>query len=146
MPTLYDAVAMWADACPEKLAIITESDGDRTFGELAQRSGRLGHAFARELGYAIGDRVCIWFPNRPEWIETAIALYASGLASVPANPDWSDTELGYVLTHARCRAIVCEPEQAKRALHLRDTIETLEQVIVVGTAGHDAPPTIDLDT
>lgn len=132
MPTLYDAIVAWADQWPDKLAVITESDGTRTFGELAQRSARLAHGLVHELGYAVGDRACVWMSNRPEWVDTLVAVHAAGVASVPANPDWSDAELGYVLEHSGCRAIVCEAEQAGRALALRDRIDSLEHVVVVG--------------
>lgn len=131
MPTLYDAVEAWADQWPDKLAIITEEDGDRTFGQLAEAAGRFGHALAHDLGLPVGGRAAQWLTNRPEWLEASVGMHAAGVASVPSNPDWSDTELGYVLEHAGCRVLVCDAERAERALALRDRVGCLEHVVVV---------------
>ena len=72
MPTLFDIVALYADdSFPDKLAIITEEDGSRTYRELADRAGRLAYALHDPLGLPVGDRVSVWMQQRPEWIETA---------------------------------------------------------------------------
>lgn len=134
MPTVYDIVADWSERWPEKLAVISESDGTRTFGELADRGGRFGYTLAREFGFEIGTRACLWMVNRPEWLDALVAVNAAGVASVPANPDWSDAELGYVLAHSRSRALVCDGELAERALALRERIPSLEHVITVDDA------------
>ena len=74
VPTLFDAVAQYADnAYPDKLAIISESDGPRTYGELADRSARLAWVLRERMGLDTGDRISIWMHQRPEWIGAAHA-------------------------------------------------------------------------
>jgi acyl-coenzyme A synthetase/AMP-(fatty) acid ligase len=137
VPTLYEAVAHYAEAAyPEKLALLTESDGSRTYGELADRSARVAWAFYEQLGLEAGDRVSIWMHQRPEWIECTLGGEASGVSTVGANPQWSDGEYSYVLEHSRSKVIVCDEDRVERALGLRGRIDTLEHVVVLG---QDAP-------
>jgi acyl-CoA synthetase (AMP-forming)/AMP-acid ligase II len=137
MPTLFDAVAHFADhAYPEKLAIISECDGSRTYGELADRSARLAWTLQEQLGLEAGDRLSIWMEQRPEWIECSLGGAAAGVSTVGANPQWTDGEYAYVLEHSRSKVIVCDEARAERALELRSRIDPLEHVIVLGL---DAP-------
>jgi acyl-CoA synthetase (AMP-forming)/AMP-acid ligase II len=135
VPTLFDAVVHYADhAYPDKLAIISESDGSRTYGELADRSARLAWALREQLGLDAGDRMSIWMEQRPEWIESSLSGVAAGISTVGANPRWTDGEYAYVLEHSRSKVIVCDEERAKRALDLQRRIGNLEHVVVVGQA------------
>ena len=137
MPTLFDAVAHFADnGYPEKIAIITEADGSRTYGELADRSARLASALHEQLGLEAADRISIWMHQRPEWIECNLGAAAAGISTVGANPQWTDGEYSYVLEHSRSKVIVCDEERVERALKLRSRIDSLEHVVVLG---QDAP-------
>ena len=139
MPVLYDQVVLYArDNFPDKLAIVTEEDGSRTYGELADRAGRLAYALYDPLGLPVGGRVSVWMQQRPEWIETSLALSAAGLSAVAANPQWTDSEYAYVLTHSGSRAIVCDQDRLERALRLRDEVGCLEHVITLGEHGSGA--------
>lgn len=131
MPTMYDVVRMYAGQWPDKLAILSEADGTRTYGELAERGARLGHALAHELGCAIGTRACIWLENRPEWLDCNLAMQAFGLPGIPGNPDWVDDEFEYVLRHSATRVLFTDAAHAERALALRDRIDTLAHVVLV---------------
>lgn len=134
MPSFYDVVRAHAEATPEKLALISDQDGERRYLELADDAARLAHVFASELGLSVGERVCIWMWNRPEWVETAVAAAAAGCPTVPTNPEWADAELAFVLNHSRARVIVCEAELAERALTLCGRCPELRHVLVVGGA------------
>jgi len=134
LPSFYDVVRAHAEATPEKLALLSEQDGERSYGALAERSARLAHGLSAELGVGIGERVCLWMWNRPEWVESSVAAAAAGCPIVPVNPEWADAELAFVLGHSRARAIVCEPERAERALALRARCPELRHVLVAGGA------------
>jgi crotonobetaine/carnitine-CoA ligase len=132
MPTLYDLMRQHAEHQPDKLALISEEDGTRTYAELAQNEGKLAHMFVHELGFRPGERSCLWLWNRPEFIEAQHATTAVGLPPVLANPEWVDAEMEFVLEHSGARFIVCEPELAERALALAERIDTLDCVITLG--------------
>lgn len=132
MPSFFDLIDEHAAARAEKLALISELDGTRTYGELATRAAQLGVSFGRELGLGVGSRNCIWMVNRPEWIEASIASAAAGIPIVPTNPEWADKETEFVLRHSGARSIVCDGDLVERALGLRERIPELEHVVVVG--------------
>ena len=60
MPSLYDVICGHAEAMPEKLALLSEEDGTRSYGELATRAAALGHSFHHELKLPVGERACLW--------------------------------------------------------------------------------------
>jgi acyl-CoA synthetase (AMP-forming)/AMP-acid ligase II len=139
MATIYEVVSAHAQVQPDKLALLTEEDGTRTFGELAERAGRLAWSLHSTVGTEPGARMSIWLPQTPEWIESALAASAAGVSLVAANPRWTDAEYTYILGHSRTRTILTDTEHAERALALRDAIPGLDTVIV--TDG-DVPGTI----
>lgn len=132
LPTVYDVMREHAEQRPDKLALISEQDGTRTYAELVENEGRLAHAFLHELAVPAGERSCLWMWNRPEFVETQHAASAVGLPPVLANPEWADAEMDFVMKHSRARFIVCEPKLAERALALAERIETLDFVITLG--------------
>jgi acyl-CoA synthetase (AMP-forming)/AMP-acid ligase II len=109
MPTLYDAVAAHAGADPDRLAILSEEDGDRTYGELAATAAALAGALS-DFGIEHGDRICLWAENLPQWIEMFVAAAAAGCVPVPANPQWTDSELEFVLRHSEARVLACQSQ------------------------------------
>jgi carnitine-CoA ligase len=132
MPTLYELMRQHAERRPDKLVLISEQDGTRTYAELVENEARLAHIFTHELGFSPGERSCIWLWNRPEFVEVQQAAGAVGLPPVLANPEWADAEMEFVLRHSRARFIVCEPDLTERALALAERIDTLDCVITLG--------------
>jgi acyl-CoA synthetase (AMP-forming)/AMP-acid ligase II len=130
MPTAYENIREQAELRADKVALISEEDGTRTYAELARNACALAHAFVNELGLAPGDRAASWMWNRPEWAEFNLACSGSGVSHVPANPQWSDAELGFVLEHAGARLIACDAEGTSRAMGLKERVPTLEHVVV----------------
>src|SRR4051812_30711294 len=104
---LYSVIEHFAEKFPDKLAILTEEDGTRTYAELALRARRLAVGFT-ELGYEPGTRVSLWMPNYPEYIDACLALDAAGLSAVAVNPQWTENEFRYILEHSGSRAVITD--------------------------------------
>ena len=138
MGGIYGVLRPRAEATPDKLALISELEGTRTYAELLAGAQRAGHVYEHGLGLEVGDRVCLWTTNRLEWFDAYIGASAVGVATVQANPEWSDEEIRFVLEHSRARALVCEPALATRAAALADRLPDLEHVLVVATEAPDA--------
>jgi fatty-acyl-CoA synthase len=57
-------------------------------------------------GVAVGDRVAVWAPNRPEWTILQYATAKIGAVLVTVNPAYRARELQYVLTQAQVSILV----------------------------------------
>jgi len=82
----------------------------RTFRyrDLAARSARIAGALAR-LGIGRGDRVALWLPNAPAWLEMLFALGRIGAIAVAVNTRFRAVEVADIVGRSRCRALVLWP-------------------------------------
>jgi long-chain acyl-CoA synthetase len=67
-------------------------------------------AFAAGLslrGYAPGDRVVLFMPNRADYLVALFGLFKGGFVAVPANAKLHASELGFIVGHCGARAVVC---------------------------------------
>ncbi|MDD7933604.1 (2,3-dihydroxybenzoyl)adenylate synthase [Actinomycetospora straminea] len=82
------------------------SGGERwTYAELDARARGLAAGLA-EIGVAPGDRVVVWLPNVPEYLEAVFALFRLGALPVFALPAHRESEIRYFAEHAEAVAIV----------------------------------------
>jgi len=62
-------------------------------------------AFLEKQGIQKGDKIAILSANQPNWGITYFALATMGAIVVPILPDFSETEIENVLTHAEVKAV-----------------------------------------
>jgi acyl-CoA synthetase (AMP-forming)/AMP-acid ligase II len=139
VPTLFDAVSLYAGSDPDRLAVLSEQDGVRTYSELAATAAALAGAMA-DFGVQPGDRLCLWSENLPQWLEMFVAGAAAGCVPVPANPQWTDSELEFVLRHSGSRVLACQSHLVPRALKLLEKVGSVAHVI--GLDGGLGAPTV----
>ncbi len=106
-------IPAWLDATaerfPERTACVFREQGLRwTWRELRDRADRLAAALLA-LGFAKGDRIGIWSPNRSEWVLAQYATARIGIVLVNINPAYRLAELEYALNKVACKGIVCAP-------------------------------------
>jgi acyl-CoA synthetase (AMP-forming)/AMP-acid ligase II len=103
-----DMLLRAAERFPRKIALV---DGQQrfTYMELNAWTNRLAHGLLSS-GFAPGDRLALKAGNRAEFLVTYFACAKIGVAVVPINLLWGKSETNYVLSHARCRAILVEAE------------------------------------
>jgi fatty-acyl-CoA synthase len=77
---------------------------DRTFGRSAELSGGLA-----ALGVGRADRVAVWLPNGPEWLELVFALSRLGAAAVAINTRFRSHEVQDILVRSGARVLVYAP-------------------------------------
>jgi acyl-CoA synthetase (AMP-forming)/AMP-acid ligase II len=101
---LARAAARWGD----RPAL---SDGTRSlsYATVDARVTQLS-AGLRSTGLSTGDRVGILMRNRPEAIEALFAAFRAGLVAVPINARLHATEIGYIIDHAGCTALLYGPD------------------------------------
>jgi fatty-acyl-CoA synthase len=106
IPQVLDATAARlprAEAC-----VFVESGVRWTWAQLREESDRLAAALLK-LGFAKGDRLGIWAPNRPEWILAQYATARIGVVLVNINPAYRLAELEYALNKVGCKGVISAP-------------------------------------
>jgi malonyl-CoA/methylmalonyl-CoA synthetase len=82
-----------------------------TFGELDARSDRIA-SFISSRGFAPGDRLCFFMPNRVEFIDLFLACVKTGVIVVPINALYREREVGHIVADAEPKAVVTTRELA----------------------------------
>lgn len=79
----------------------------RSFGgrEIVSDARRIARAFLA-VGVRRGDRVCLWVPNRPEFVLIELAVTLIGAVFVPIQSRYGATELGNILERAEPTVLV----------------------------------------
>jgi fatty-acyl-CoA synthase len=125
-----------ADRTPDEEAVIFR--GARlTHRQLHDRVNALAAAF-REAGVGKGDIVALLMGNRPEFLESALAVNRVGAAFLPLNVRLAEPELEYIIRHAGAVAIVTEPGFAAPVAAISGRLTTRWTVVMTGD--EDAGP------
>jgi acyl-CoA synthetase (AMP-forming)/AMP-acid ligase II len=120
-------------------AVVVPGDGGDdlrwTFADLAERAHRAAQAFLA-AGVEPGDRVAIWAPNIPEWIEAVLGIHLAGGVLVPLNTRFKGPEAADILGRSRARLLLCVngflgTDYAGMISAERANLPNLEQVVVL---------------
>ena len=93
--------ALWenlAHRYSDRLAVRFEGQ-DWTYEELFTLGERIAAALIRH-GLEKGERVCIWMPNRTEWLAIDVGIARAGGVMVPLNTRYTADEVEYILRFA----------------------------------------------
>jgi fatty-acyl-CoA synthase len=107
-----------------------------TWAELQQRVNALAGALGSR-GVGFGDRVLILMLNRPEFVESFLAVNKLGAIAVPVNFRMTAPEIAYLVADCEARLVITESVLADVATAVRDLDSTLSTVIVAGSASDD---------
>jgi acyl-CoA synthetase (AMP-forming)/AMP-acid ligase II len=141
MTTMFEIVSGWATTQPDAYALISETDGTRTYGQLAHNAAAFGAALLGELGHQPGETMTILGANSPEWVEAYLGAGAAGQRCVAGNPEWTDEEVGFVIEHSQSVGIVCDASLASRMVALAGGFPRIRHVIsLTPLAGGDPVP------
>ena len=102
-----------------------------TFGQIAERVGRLANALHR-LGITQGDRVATFSWNTQEHLEAYLAVPSMGAVLHALNIRLFPEQLAYVINHAADRIIIVDDSLAALIARVRSKLTTVEHLIVVG--------------
>ncbi len=106
-------------------------DATTTWVDLDRRVSALAGAL-HQRGVGVGDRVLILMLNRPEFIETMIAVNKLGAIAVPVNFRMTPPEIAFLVSDCSAAIVVTEPVLAGVATAVRDLDATLQTVVVAG--------------
>ena len=106
----YDVVDAWADAEPEKRALVwVNEEGEEhvfTFTDIKAMSNQVAHFF-RSLGLKKGDVVMMIQRRRWEYWICATALHKLGVILIPATLQLTKKDIVYRGNAAEVKAVVC---------------------------------------
>ncbi len=84
---------------------VVAGDDRWTFAELGERADRTARAFMA-AGVEPGDRVAIWAPNIPEWVEAVLGLHLAGGVLVPLNTRFKGAEAADIIARSRAKLVL----------------------------------------
>lgn len=138
-PALLDAAV--ADHGARTAVVGTGPSGAErwTYAELDARARGLAAGLA-EIGVAPGDRVVVWLPNVPAYVETVFALFRLGALPVFALPAHRESEIRYFAEHAEAVAIVTAGrhdrfDHAAAAQAIAAEVDSVRHVVVADAPG-----------
>ena len=134
--TLCEAFQRTAAEYADRPALrLKDSDFECTWGEFAATVRIRAAAFAA-LGIGRGDTVGFMLVNRPALHLCDAAAMHLGATCFSIYNTSSVEQIEYLVSDAANRIVVTEPQFLGRLLEVRERVDTLEHLIVIG----DAPP------
>lgn len=93
---------------------VTSAAGRLSYADLDARVDALA-AGLTGLGLVPGDRVVLWLPNGPEFVESFFACWRLGLVAVPVNPRLRGSDVAFHAADSGAAALVHGPQFADGA-------------------------------
>src|SRR5688572_20397280 len=119
-----------------------------SFGELLDRSARAAQGLA-DLGVGPGDRVALWLPNVPAYLELYFACARLGAIAVAVNTRYRAVEVADIVGRSGAKVLACAPgfrriDFLSILAEVEPTaLEKLAAIVVVGEEPPAAPPAIE---
>jgi len=126
---LADLYECLCDARPDA-EVLVAGDQRYTRRELDARANRLAHHLI-EVGIHRGDHVGVYAYNRPEWVETLLACWKIGAATVKVNFRYVPDELRYIWDNSDMVALVYERSFADHVAELAAEFPALRSYLVL---------------
>jgi acyl-coenzyme A synthetase/AMP-(fatty) acid ligase len=125
-------VHVFAEKNPDKPALIFEN-GETvvTYGELEQRSRRLGQAL-RRAGLETGDGIALLMANEDPFYEIFWCAMRTGLYFTPINWHLQDEEVRYIVQNSDARVFLASPAQGDVAIRAAATLPPSVRKVSVG--------------
>jgi long-subunit acyl-CoA synthetase (AMP-forming) len=115
----------------QEIAIRTKDDAFTiTWGELRDRADALAGGL-HELGLRRGDTLALMIGNRPEFHLCDIAAMMVGAAPFSIYSTYTAEQIAYLVGDADARILICEQQFLERVLEARESLGSLEHVIVI---------------
>jgi long-chain acyl-CoA synthetase len=78
---------------PNRPAVSVHDDVRFTYAQLASRGRAIAGWLRKGLRLEAGDRIALYLPNSPEYLEIMVGVWHAGLAVVPVNHKLHPKEL-----------------------------------------------------
>ena len=109
--------------------------GSWSFGVLAERAARFGHAL-RSLGLRREERVLLCLTDTVDWPTAFLGAVKSGIVPVPVNTLMTEDDYRFMLADSRARALIVSEAVYPKFERLIAASPDLAHVIVSGGEAH----------
>jgi len=133
---VFKALDDAAEKYPAQTAILFEGTAIK-YQEMRTLTNKLASGLA-SLGVGKGDRVCLFLPNRIEFILSDWAVMKAGGVVVPTSVLRTDDGLRHEAGSSNSRGIICSETHLDRILGLRDETE-IEFILLTPKGGYGEP-------
>ncbi len=107
--TIGECLLRVARTHPDRPALIVRHQDVRlSYAGLLEQTDTVARGLIA-MGFAKGERVGIWAPNRHEWVLMQLATARAGIILVNINPAYRAVELGYALRQSAVSGLVLAP-------------------------------------
>ncbi|HUN33480.1 MAG TPA: amino acid adenylation domain-containing protein [Trebonia sp.] len=137
-----DLVAMQAQLRSGQVALTAAGGEQLTYGELADRSGRLA-AYLAARGAGPGTRVGVYLERCGDLLVTLLAVLRAGAAYVPLDPAYPAARISYMLADADVAVLVTQASLAGGVAGTAPAMVVLDQCrheVAAEAAVPPAPP------
>ena len=128
-----DILARNLDAGRARKAAYIDGRGSCSYGELAERVERFGHAL-RMLGIRREERILICLTDTVDWPIAFLGAVKSGIVAVPVNTLLTEDDYAYMLEDSRARLLVVSDELYPKFAAAIAASKDLEYIVVSGDA------------
>jgi crotonobetaine/carnitine-CoA ligase len=102
-----------------------------SYAQVEDAAARLASGL-HDLGVKRGDRVGLFLPNGPAFVNTYFALGKLGATMVPVNTAYRGYMLEYLLNDTACEVLVVDATLVDRVLDSSDRLQSLATLVVAG--------------
>ncbi|HVU44387.1 MAG TPA: benzoate-CoA ligase family protein, partial [Xanthobacteraceae bacterium] len=124
-------------------AAYIDGRGSYTYGELADRVERFGHAL-RALGIRREERILICLTDTIDWPTAFLGALKTGVVAVPVNTLLTEDDYAYMLEDSRARLLVLSDELYPKFAAAIAASKDLAHVVVSGDDAHGQTRFADL--
>jgi long-chain acyl-CoA synthetase len=135
---LAECLALSAEACPDKTAIVFENLRI-SYGQLAENARRVAHIL-RSKGVGQGDVVGMMMPNTPHFPMIYYGILYAGAIAMPLNPMARQRELLYRLRDSGARMLFAWEDNAEEAVAAFNDAASCRHLVMVESAMSPAAP------
>lgn len=131
-----DMLAHTAERHPEQIALVF-GDGRLAYRELNALVNILANALLA-LGLSQGQTICLFLPNRLEFVISWFAITRIGAVASPLNPAYKEREIAYQLANSEAAALIVQQSLLPLVNAVREQTPELRHLLVVDAA-HEQP-------
>jgi long-chain acyl-CoA synthetase len=132
--TLGEMLAFRAESMPDRPALYFREE-TVSFLELDRMANKYASALS-ELGIGPGDRVCLFLPNRLEFIYAYFGLIKIGAMMISLSVMLKADEAKYIIDDAQAKMVITAEYLYPTIEPVRDQMESVEHILYVD----DNPP------